>query len=149
MSHSCALDFAATDGGISLSVRPGSRQGSRLGTSAQSSRVPLQSPHAPAPPSTAPNRYMYTDDSSEFAPQQFGLHGSFAAGPSAVWRRVQTSREAVPYYYSEVLGASRWSRPAAEVLGPERSAHVQRLAPAVLRTLASDWQAVSPEGSNP
>ena len=147
----CSLAFdILSDGGVRLGVEsfPGLASEMR----------PSPPVTAPAPPHiTAPTTLRLSTAPSGMGSQRGSprksrlhtLHGSFAEGPSAVWRRIQPGGESRPYYYNEVLGMSRWSRPEESILGEGRSAQVQSLAPRPFGVHVSEWDRVAANSPAP
>ena len=130
-----ALPPNSPGGFLELNVRvaPSPRAGKRVkvkGSASGASAAASSQAPAPAPSDTSPR-------SKKKAAKP--LLGSFAAGPSSVWRKVQPPGDDKPYYFSEVLGVSQWSRPRAPPL------HAISIAPADLRASQATWDLLTEE----
>ena len=76
----------------------------------------VRAAHLSLAPCRSCSSFSSASDRTASLPQPTNsLLGSFAAGPSALWRRVERTDGRV-YYYSAELGVSQWQRPPAPPL---------------------------------
>ena len=137
----------ANTGFLELSVRVQTPQTATLAVSTKSLDAPLtartpsrESPRAQSRGSSrgyGTARFKGSYDDAGKGVYNRSLMGSFASGPSVIWREVPATDERPAYFHSETYGVSQWHRPTVP---PPRALH---LAPTDLKSISPRYEAMS------